>query len=198
MMQRRALIIMGCLGVALVLLIALILVLCFEGAGTSTLYSQWYPTGVRKSLGTFGMFGRIGPSIEWAENGAVDLQASGYYRCGLRLRGLKSDELAGATGIWRVSSDVGDIAKAIQEYAARVGAWPSSLQRDALAVGPSPLKDVEQSPMDPWGHTYRIDQTENVCCRVGTLGRDNAPGGTAEDTDLMWEVCRGSVIYQYQ
>jgi general secretion pathway protein G len=85
------------------------------------------------------------------------------------------------------------VSTALEMYAADVGAFPSQQQGlAALLDAPAtvsnwrgPYMKSHKHLIDPWGRpfTYRRSGSKGLP-DVSTLGRDNAPGGTGEDTDI--------------
>lgn len=86
------------------------------------------------------------------------------------------------------------IASAIELYALDNGTYPSpQIGLSALIQQPSgatrwggPYLKKAEALIDPWGrpYQYRVPGRSGAF-EVFTLGRDNAPGGAGEDTDVI-------------
>lgn len=88
----------------------------------------------------------------------------------------------------KAKADIVSIGNALDEYAANNGMrYPDSL--DVLVTpdqdGYTYLKS-SVLPKDPWGREYFYERgrSGNVQYRVGSYGKDGAPGGDGEDKDL--------------
>lgn len=91
---------------------------------------------------------------------------------------------------------VNAIGAALEVYAMDNGAYPSQGEGLAALMRPpvsargwrGPYLKKSDGLMDPWGrpYWYRVPG-RGAPFEVGTLGRDNAPGGAGEDRDVVLE-----------
>lgn len=90
----------------------------------------------------------------------------------------------------KVRTDLVALAAAAEEFWAAHMRWPESaaefVTRDAN--GHAFLK-LTREPLDLWERPYVMECLSDHEIRIGTLGRDGAPGGDGEDVDL-WTSAR--------
>jgi len=86
------------------------------------------------------------------------------------------------------------IASAVELYALDNGGYPpQQVGLQALMRAPSgatrwggPYLKKAEGLVDPWGRPYQYrNPGRNGAFEIFTLGRDNAPGGTGEDQDIV-------------
>lgn len=89
-------------------------------------------------------------------------------------------------------AQISAIGTALELYALDNGGFPSvesglagliSAPTGASRWSGPYLKNIKDLN-DPWGHPYRYQLDDRGQPKVSSLGRDNAPGGTGEDTDV--------------
>lgn len=92
------------------------------------------------------------------------------------------------------SVQIANIKAALDMYLLDVGRYPTSEEGLKALVEPvpgvpgwaGPYLDEETVPVDPWGnpYTYTFGGTGTRGYTVLSYGRDNAPGGEGEDSDI--------------
>jgi general secretion pathway protein G len=117
--------------------------------------------------------------------GILALLATVGYPQVLRYLGVARTETAKA--------QINAISTSLELYALDNGAFPSQQAGlGALVQAPSgakhwrgPYLKKAEGLIDPWGHPYQFRVPgKSSPFEVGTLGRDNAPGGEGEDRDV--------------
>lgn len=117
--------------------------------------------------------------------GILALLATVGYPQVLRYLGVARTETAKA--------QISAIATSLELYALDNGGFPSQQAGlSALVQAPSgakhwrgPYLKKAEGLIDPWGHPYQFRVPgKSSPFEVGTLGRDNAPGGEGEDRDV--------------
>jgi general secretion pathway protein G len=117
--------------------------------------------------------------------GILALLATVGYPQVLRYLGVARTETARA--------QLSAIATSLELYALDTGTFPSQQAGlNALIQAPAgakrwrgPYLKRAEGLIDPWGHPYQFRVPgKNSPFELGTLGRDNAPGGEGEDRDV--------------
>jgi general secretion pathway protein G len=85
------------------------------------------------------------------------------------------------------------IETALDSYRLDIGHYPTT-EQGLSALNTAPSDEVKWQgpylkstiPNDPWGRAYKyVSPTQEAEFELKTLGKDNAPGGTAENADIV-------------
>lgn len=89
------------------------------------------------------------------------------------------------------ATQIRNLSNAVELFYLDVGAYPDDeaqlkalLEPLSAAGWNGPYLKTAASLIDPWGRTYRYKSADGQFV-ISTLGRDDKPGGTGEDADLL-------------
>lgn len=88
--------------------------------------------------------------------------------------------------------DAQKIVQTAKMVYATTGEWPTCIE-DMVGKEEEELTSditIDVDPIDPWGNDY-VYELYGSGPVVMSLGRDNQPGGTGEDEDIIWPASRG-------
>jgi general secretion pathway protein G len=100
----------------------------------------------------------------------------------------------GAARVETAKAQMSAISTALELYALDNGGFPpQQAGLNTLVQAPTgarnwrgPYLKKAEGLVDPWGHPYSYKiPGKGTPFELGTLGRDNAPGGTGEDQDIL-------------
>ncbi|RZL66760.1 MAG: type II secretion system protein GspG [Rhodococcus sp. (in: high G+C Gram-positive bacteria)] len=89
------------------------------------------------------------------------------------------------------ATQIRNLSNAVELFYLDVGAYPNDEAQLKALLDPlgaagwnGPYLKTAASLVDPWGRTYRYKSADGQFV-ISTLGRDDKPGGTGEDADLL-------------